>query len=69
MVDSSCCCICGECWCYCLVVVVFELDWSVVFNYGKCICCYCCVEVCFYGVLVVRMLKVGLLFEKLGLIW
>jgi len=56
---------CGECWTYCPAAAVAESGRAVAFDYGRCIRCYCCVEVCPHGALAARMPPVGRLVEKL----
>ncbi len=68
VVDPGKCRSCGECWTYCPATAVFELEAGVGFDYGNCIRCYCCVEVCPHGALAAKMPQVGLVLEKLGLI-
>jgi len=40
------CRLCGECWNYCPVGAIKKEKKKVSFDYGKCIRCYCCLEVC-----------------------
>ncbi len=59
---------CGECWTYCPADAVFEHRAGVAFHYGRCIRCYCCVEVCPHGALSAKMPKAGMVLEKLNVI-
>jgi uncharacterized protein (DUF362 family)/Pyruvate/2-oxoacid:ferredoxin oxidoreductase delta subunit len=68
VVDPDKCRSCGECWTYCPAEAVFEQEAGVAFNYGSCIRCYCCVEVCPHGALAAKMPKAGRVLEKIGLI-
>jgi len=68
VVDPGRCRACGECWSYCPAAAVFESGRTVAFDYGKCIRCYCCVEVCPHGALAAKMPPGGRLLEKVSLI-
>jgi len=49
--DGLSCKLCGECWSYCPAQAISKVGRSIVFDYDKCIRCYCCLEVCPHGVL------------------
>jgi uncharacterized protein (DUF362 family)/Pyruvate/2-oxoacid:ferredoxin oxidoreductase delta subunit len=49
--DQPLCKLCGQCWTICPACAITEKDKALEFNYGKCIRCYCCLEVCPYGAL------------------
>lgn len=66
--ETGRCRLCGECWTYCPAGAVFESGRSIAFDYGKCIRCYCCVEVCPHGALAARMPRAGRVLEKFGLV-
>lgn len=68
VVEPGRCRLCSECWTICPAAAVFESGESVAFDYGKCIRCYCCVEVCPHGALAARMPTAGRILEKIGLI-
>ena len=44
--DDSLCKTCGECWKYCPAKAIKRRKAKLIFNYDKCIRCYCCIEVC-----------------------
>lgn len=66
--DPDKCRACGECEAYCPAKAVCVHDQGVAFDYGACIRCYCCVEVCPHGALAARMPRTGMLLERIGLI-
>jgi len=51
--DEQMCRLCGECWKFCPAKAITPPestgDQGIVFDYDKCIRCYCCVEVCPHG--------------------
>jgi len=51
VVQTSLCKLCGECWRYCPAEAISHNREKVLFDYDKCIRCYCCLEVCPHGVL------------------
>lgn len=65
VVDDQRCRSCGECWSFCPAAAVAESGRTVAFDYGRCIRCYCCVEVCPHGALAAKMPPVGRLVEKI----
>jgi uncharacterized protein (DUF362 family)/Pyruvate/2-oxoacid:ferredoxin oxidoreductase delta subunit len=52
--DNRLCKLCGECWKYCPAKVISHHIKGVRFDYGGCIRCYCCIEVCPHGALSAR---------------
>lgn len=65
VVESSLCKLCGECWSYCPAQAISHDHRSVIFNYDKCIRCYCCLEVCPHGVLRAEQPLPGRILDKL----
>lgn len=49
--DAFACKLCGECWSYCPAQAISQVGRGIVFDYDKCIRCYCCLEVCPHGAL------------------
>ena len=49
--SDALCRLCGECYKYCPARAITVEKKKLKFDYDKCIRCYCCVEVCPYGVL------------------
>lgn len=45
------CQMCGQCWTICPAKAIDDARNKIVFDYNKCIRCYCCVEVCPFGAL------------------
>ena len=52
--DNPTCKLCGECVKYCPAKAITLNHKKIFFNYGKCIRCYCCVEICPHGALSVK---------------
>lgn len=48
------CRLCGECWKYCPAKAITPGKGRVIFDYDKCIRCYCCLEVCPHGALKIK---------------
>ena len=65
VVESSLCKLCGECWSYCPARAISHDRRSVLFDYDKCIRCYCCLEVCPHGVLRAEQPLAGKIIDKL----
>lgn len=49
--DQTLCRMCAKCWTICPAKAINDARDKIVFDYKKCIRCYCCVEVCPYGAL------------------
>jgi uncharacterized protein (DUF362 family)/Pyruvate/2-oxoacid:ferredoxin oxidoreductase delta subunit len=49
--DQDACKLCGDCWKYCPANAISRNKQKLIFDYHKCIRCYCCVEVCPQGAL------------------
>ena len=49
--DQPLCKLCSKCWTICPAGAIKEKTDNIEFDYGKCIHCYCCIEVCPYGAL------------------
>jgi ferredoxin len=57
--DAGLCQLCGKCWKFCPAAAIGPApigsdDGKVVFDYERCIRCYCCIEVCPAGALHAR---------------
>ena len=52
--DDDECVLCGECGKYCPAKAISEEGERLRFDYGKCIRCFCCLEVCPHGALRIR---------------
>lgn len=63
--DQPLCKMCGQCRTICPAQAIKETADGIEFDYGKCICCYCCIEVCPYGALHSRETPGGRLTRKL----
>lgn len=44
--DNHLCKLCGECWKICPATAITHNTRGVIFDYDRCIRCYCCIEVC-----------------------
>lgn len=49
--DHAACRMCGECWRYCPASAITGQGKKILFDYDRCIRCYCCIEVCPHGAL------------------
>lgn len=49
--DETICRLCGECSRYCPADAITQKAESLLFDYNRCIRCYCCIEICPYGAL------------------
>ncbi len=67
VVDSSLCELCGECWRYCPAKAISRGKKRIVFDYDKCIRCYCCLEICPQGVLRAKETLPGKIIRRLSL--
>ncbi len=54
VVNNEACKLCGECWKICPAKVITHNIRGVLFDYDKCIRCYCCLEVCPHGAIRAR---------------
>jgi len=52
--DDKTCTLCGECRDYCPAKAITEEGGRLRFDYGACIRCFCCLEVCPHGALRIR---------------
>jgi uncharacterized protein (DUF362 family)/Pyruvate/2-oxoacid:ferredoxin oxidoreductase delta subunit len=65
VVGASGCRGCGECWRYCPAeAILFEGD-RPIFDYDRCIRCFCCIEVCPQGALRAEEPLAGRIFSKI----
>jgi uncharacterized protein (DUF362 family)/NAD-dependent dihydropyrimidine dehydrogenase PreA subunit len=64
--DNRLCRLCGECWKYCPANVISHNIRGVRFDYGACIRCYCCIEVCPHGALSAREPLLGKIWRWFG---
>ncbi len=51
VVEAGKCRMCGECWRHCPAKAIAPHASVIVFDYDRCIRCYCCVEMCPHGAL------------------
>jgi uncharacterized protein (DUF362 family)/Pyruvate/2-oxoacid:ferredoxin oxidoreductase delta subunit len=63
--DQPLCKLCGKCRTICPARAIEDMNHKIEFDYGKCIRCYCCIEVCPYGALHSRETLGGRLTRKL----
>ncbi len=49
--DQPLCKLCSKCWTICPAQAIKERTDKIEFDYGKCIRCYCCIEICPHGAL------------------
>ena len=64
-VDPKLCKQCGECRQYCPANAISDEGNPLHFDYGKCIRCYCCIEVCPHGALQSRETRTGRLIRSI----
>jgi len=67
VVDPNLCELCSECWRYCPAKAIVPGKKRVVFDYDKCIRCYCCLEVCPHGALHAKETLPGKVIRRLSL--
>ena len=65
MADPVLCRLCGECEQYCPAKAINSDDEQLDFDYGKCIRCYCCIEVCPHGALRSQETRIGRLIRSI----
>ncbi len=65
VVKAALCRSCGECSKYCPAKAITPEKNCVVFDYDKCIRCYCCIEVCPHGALETKDTLAGKAFRKM----
>jgi Fe-S-cluster-containing hydrogenase component 2 len=56
---------CGACWKYCPARAISHDKGKIVFNYEKCIRCYCCIEICPQGALSTKETLAGKAVRKI----
>lgn len=64
--DPRLCRMCGECWRVCPAKAITPHAQRVVFDYDRCIRCYCCVEMCPHGALKTVETRPGRLVRKIA---
>ena len=57
---------CGECWSYCPARAISRAERGVSFDYGRCIRCYCCLEICPQGAITTVEPTLGRLLRKVS---
>lgn len=62
--DLSSCKLCGECWKYCPAKAIAREGKKLIFDYEKCIRCYCCIEVCPHAAMKTEEPMMGKLLKK-----
>jgi uncharacterized protein (DUF362 family) len=65
--DNKLCELCSECWRYCPAKAISPKKKRIVFDYDKCIRCYCCLEVCPQGALLAKETVPGKIIRRLSL--
>ncbi len=65
VVDQRLCKHCMECQHFCPAMAIKPVADQIVFDYDRCIRCYCCVEICPHGALVARETFPGKIIRKL----
>jgi len=63
--DDPICKMCGECWKYCPARAITRKKNKLLFDYDKCIRCYCCIEMCPHGVLHAEETMIGKILRKI----
>jgi uncharacterized protein (DUF362 family)/Pyruvate/2-oxoacid:ferredoxin oxidoreductase delta subunit len=63
--DQPLCKLCSKCWTLCPAEAIQESAKKIEFDYGKCIRCYCCIEICPHGALHAKETLGGMLTRKL----
>lgn len=63
--DDNVCKMCGECWKYCPAQAIGHGKKKILFDYDKCIRCYCCIEVCPHGALKAKETMPGSVARKI----
>jgi uncharacterized protein (DUF362 family)/Pyruvate/2-oxoacid:ferredoxin oxidoreductase delta subunit len=66
--DNQKCKLCGDCWRYCPVKAIDHHIKGVRYNYDTCIRCYCCLEICPYGAISIKVPLLGKILQGTGLI-
>ncbi|MFO7710059.1 MAG: DUF362 domain-containing protein [Desulfobacterales bacterium] len=64
--DPRSCRMCGECWRVCPAQAITPDTMRIVFDYDRCIRCYCCVEMCPHGALRAIETMPGRLVRKIA---
>ncbi len=62
--DASICRLCGECWKYCPAKAITRGRKKLLFDYDKCIRCYCWIEVCPYAALLAKETITGKVLRR-----
>jgi len=62
---SNLCKACGDCRRYCPAGAIEQKSKTLIFDYDKCIRCYCCIEVCPYGALRAEEPLLGRIFTEI----
>jgi uncharacterized protein (DUF362 family)/Pyruvate/2-oxoacid:ferredoxin oxidoreductase delta subunit len=65
VVDNGKCKLCGECWKVCPADVISHDTKGISFEYGNCIRCYCCLEICSEGAIEAKEPLLGKLRRRL----
>jgi Pyruvate/2-oxoacid:ferredoxin oxidoreductase delta subunit len=63
--ENHLCKLCNQCWTICPAKAITALESGIAFDYGKCIRCYCCIEVCPHAALHSRETAGGKIINKL----
>jgi uncharacterized protein (DUF362 family)/ferredoxin len=63
--DDNLCRMCGECREFCPAVAIGSASEKIVFDYERCIRCYCCIEICPVGALHTREPFAGRLARRM----
>ncbi|MBN2539241.1 MAG: 4Fe-4S binding protein, partial [Deltaproteobacteria bacterium] len=53
------------CWKFCPAGAIHNTDKTIVFDYDRCIRCYCCMEICPHGAVHLENTLPGKLLERI----
>ncbi len=68
VVDEDLCRLCGQCSQYCPAKAINQNNKTILFDYDRCIRCYCCIEICPHGALCAKETLPGKILDRLAFI-